>query len=55
VCGIWYAGDISTRSFGIGFSTLSVIFFIGTMLYTRFQGMAENALREAEAKVDSES
>jgi len=49
VCGIWYAGDVSTRGFGIGFSTLSVMFFIGTMLYTRFQGMAENALREAES------
>lgn len=41
ICGIWYAGDISTRNFGIGFSLLSVCFFIGTMLYTRFQGKAE--------------
>lgn len=48
VCGVWYAGDVSTRGFGIGFSVLSVMFFIGTMLYTRFQGMAENALRDAE-------
>ncbi len=42
VLGIWYAGDISTRNFGIGFSFLSVLFFLGTMFYTRFQGMAEN-------------
>jgi uncharacterized membrane protein len=42
VLGIWYAGDISTRNFGIIFSLLSVLFFMGTMLYTRFQGMAEN-------------
>lgn len=42
ICGVWYAGDISTRGFGIGVSVLSVLFFIGTMLYTRFQGQAEN-------------
>ena len=42
VLGIWYAGDISTRNFGIGFSLLSVLFFLGTMLYTRFKGIAEN-------------
>jgi len=42
VLGIWYAGDISTRNFGIGFSGLSVLFFLGTMLYTRFKGMEEN-------------
>lgn len=47
VWGIWYAGDISTRNFGIGFSLLSVTFFIGTMLYTRFQGMAEKARQES--------
>ncbi len=43
VIGIWYAGDESTRSFGIIFSLLSVLFFMGTMFYTRFQGKAENA------------
>ncbi len=42
ILGIWYAGDISTRNFGIGFSFLSVLFFLGTMFYTRFQGIAEN-------------
>lgn len=47
IIGIWYAGDSSTRLFGIIFSLLSVLFFIGSMLYTRFQGKAENALREA--------
>jgi len=41
VIGIWYAGDESTRNFGIIFSLLSVLFFTGTMLYTRYQGMAE--------------
>ena len=46
VIGIWYAGDVSTRTFGVVFSLLSVLFFIGTMLYTRFQGMAENAMSE---------
>jgi len=48
VVGIWYAGDISTRGFGIGFSLLSILFFVGTMLYTRFQGKAENALLQDE-------
>lgn len=43
VIGIWYAGDESTRIFGVVFSLLSVLFFIGTMLYTRYQGMADNA------------
>ncbi len=42
ILGVWYAGDESTRNFGIIFSLLSILFFIGTMLYTRFQGMAEN-------------
>lgn len=50
IWGVWYAGDVSTRSFGIGFSTLSVLFFIGTMFYTRFQGMAEKALQQAESE-----
>jgi len=43
VIGIWYAGDESTRNFGIIFSLLSVLFFMGSMLFTRFQGMANNA------------
>jgi uncharacterized membrane protein len=47
IIGIWYAGDSSTRLFGIIFSLLSVLFFIGSMLYTRFQGQAENAQRQA--------
>lgn len=43
VIGIWYAGDESTRSFGIIFSLLSLFFFMGSMLYTRYQGMANKA------------
>ncbi|VAW67174.1 hypothetical protein MNBD_GAMMA09-3039 [hydrothermal vent metagenome] len=50
VLGIWYAGDISTRNFGIGFSLLSIVFFMGTMLYTRFQGIAENKKHESHAE-----
>ena len=49
VWGIWYAGDISTRGFGIGFSLFSVLFFIGTMFYTRFQGKAEKAQQATTA------
>ena len=52
VSGIWYAGDVSTRTFGIIFTLFSVLFFIGTMFYTRFQGKAENALREASSTED---
>ncbi len=57
VWGIWYAGDASTRGFGIGFSLLSVIFFIGTMFYTRFQGRREKQLQESQqaATNDTES
>ncbi len=47
IIGIWYAGDSSTRLFGIIFSLLSVLFFLGSMLYTRFQGKAENVLRQS--------
>ena len=54
IIGVWYAGDISTRDFGIGFSVLSVIFFIGTMMYTRFQGMAEKAAYEANDESTTE-
>jgi uncharacterized membrane protein len=43
VVGIWYAGDESTRTFGIIFSILSMVFFIGTMFYTRFKAQAINA------------
>ena len=46
VWGIWYAGDISTRNFGIIFSSLSVLFFLGAMFYTRFQGKAEKAQQQ---------
>ena len=57
IIGIWYAGDSSTRLFGIIFSLLSVLFFVGCMFYTRFQGKAENALRQAaeDAQQDSQS
>jgi len=48
IIGIWYAGDASTRDFGIGFSLLSILFFLGTMFYTRFQGMAQNAAQAVE-------
>ena len=53
IIGIWYAGDESTRTFGIIFSLLSILFFIGSMLYTRFQGMAENAA--AAEQTDTEN
>lgn len=52
VIGVWYAGDESTRNFGVIFSLLSILFFIGTMLYTRYQGMANNA--QNIAKSDTE-
>lgn len=48
VIGIWYAGDESTRYFGIGFSLLSILFFMGTMLFTRFQGKAEKAMQHED-------
>ena len=53
VIGIWYAGDESTRNFGIGFSLLSILFFIGTMLYTRYQGMANNEAALNSANTDN--
>lgn len=43
IIGIWYAGDISTRNFGIIFSLLSILFFLGTMFFTRFQSQLNNA------------
>ncbi len=43
VVGVWYAGDESTRTFGILFSCFSLDFFIGTMFYTRFKGKAINS------------
>lgn len=46
IAGIWYAGDASSRDFGIPYTLLSLVFFIGTVFYTRFQGKAENAARE---------
>ncbi|MCW9046721.1 MAG: DUF2069 domain-containing protein [Gammaproteobacteria bacterium] len=52
VIGVWYAGDESTRNFGVVFSLLSILFFIGTMLYTRYQGMANNV--QNLAKSDTE-
>lgn len=53
VVGIWYAGDVSTRTFGVIFSLLSVLFFMGTMLFTRFQGMAENASTQENQDTES--
>lgn len=41
VIGIWYAGDESTRLFGILFSSFSLDFFIGTVFYTRYKGQQE--------------
>ena len=46
VVGIWYAGDVSTRDFGIPYTLLALSFFIGTVFYTRFQGKAENTARD---------
>lgn len=45
IIGVWFAGDASTRSYGLLFSSFSVVFFIGTMLYTRFKGKALNEER----------
>jgi len=42
IVGVWYAGDESTRTYGIFFSCLSMDFFIGTMFYTRFKSKAIN-------------
>ena len=53
VVGIWYAGDVSTRTFGVIFSLLSILFFIGTMLFTRFQGMAEKAMSDESPNNDA--
>ena len=53
VLGVWYAGDESTRLFGVIFSALSVAFFMGTMLYTRYQGKAENAANAPDNTNDS--
>lgn len=47
IIGVWYAGDESTRTFGLIFSLLSILFFLGTMFYTRYQGMANNAAAAA--------
>jgi len=52
VIGIWYAGDESTRVFGVIFSLLSVLFFMGTMLFTRYQGMANNAATLNNSNLD---
>jgi len=49
ILGIWYAGDESTRNFGVIFSLLSIFFFMGTMLFTRFQAMADNAAAKNNA------
>jgi len=51
VVGIWYAGAESSRSFGIGFSLLSVLFFTGTMFYTRFKAQWEKS--QAEQNTES--
>ncbi len=54
VWGIWYAGDASTRAFGIGFSLLSVLFFIGAMFYTRYQGKAEKMQQQQDTATTEE-
>ncbi|MDH5485273.1 MAG: DUF2069 domain-containing protein [Gammaproteobacteria bacterium] len=41
VIGIWYAGAEHTRTFGIMFSSLSLVFFTGTVFYTRFRAKQE--------------
>jgi len=49
VIGIWFAGDESTRTYGIIFSIFSLDFFIGTVFYTRFQGKAEKLEQQTDA------
>lgn len=53
IIGIWYAGDESTRIFGVIFSLLSILFFMGTMLFTRYQGMANNAATMDETDTEA--
>ena len=48
VIGIWFAGAEEDRLYGILISTFSLIFFIGTMFYTRFKGRADKQLSEQE-------
>ncbi|MCW9013324.1 MAG: DUF2069 domain-containing protein [Gammaproteobacteria bacterium] len=52
VAGIWYAGDVSSRDFGIPYSTLSMLFFIGAVFYTRYQGQAQAANTDTEQNND---
>ena len=53
IIGVWYAGDESTRTFGVVFSLLSILFFIGTMMYTRYQGMANNKVSQDNPDTES--
>jgi len=53
IIGVWYAGDESTRTFGVIFSLLSILFFTGTMMYTRYQGMANNAAAQDDSDQDN--
>lgn len=41
IIGIWYAAEDSTLMIGIYVTVFSLIFFTGTMLYTRFSAQAQ--------------
>ena len=48
VIGIWFAGAEDGRLFGILISLFSLVFFIGSMFYTRFQGRIEKQQSSSE-------
>ena len=52
IVGVWYAGSIEDRGIGLFVIFSSLVFFLGTVLYTRFMGKqlsAENVQEDTQS------
>ena len=48
VVGVWYAGGDEDMRYGMFIIAMSMVFFMGTMLFTRYAGRQQNAADNSE-------
>ncbi len=53
IVGVWYAGSSEDLKIGLFVIFTSLVFFLGTVLYTRFRGMQLKAKEVSSSEINS--
>jgi uncharacterized membrane protein len=53
IIGVWYAGNSQDLMIGLYVITASLLFFLGTVIYTRFMGKRGKAQADSAAHTDN--